>query len=132
DPAVALGDQLFARELLVRLVPVTPHLGVEPLRERLREPVGKRLDHDRTVVVQLQLVPPSELVRAVDPDRERTDRVASRRYVVGETAVRARVTVVGLLAEEAEARALLEQDVVAVRPRRPVAVHPAWAEELAG
>ena len=85
------------------------------LREGLGEAVGERLDHDRVVVVVLRLERGGELVGA-EPggDRERAEVVSLRSDVVGEAAVRARVAVVGLLAQEAEARALVQDDVVAL------------------
>ena len=73
DPAVALGDQLLARELLAGRVPLAPRPLVELLGEGLGEPVGERLDHDRAVVVVLGLVARRELVGAVDR-RPRTRR----------------------------------------------------------
>ena len=66
--------------------------------------VGERLDGDRGVVVVGRLVARRELVGAVDRDRERADVIVRRRDVVGEAAVRPAVAVVGLLAQEAEAR----------------------------
>ena len=49
---------------------------MQPLGAGLRQPVGERLDHDRSVVVVLGLVPLHELVGA-EPrgDRERADVV---------------------------------------------------------
>src|SRR5437773_9676385 len=70
DTAVALGDQLLARKALVLVPPVASRLLVEELRERLGEPVGNRLDHDRAIVVVLGLVPSGHLVGAVDRDGE--------------------------------------------------------------
>src|SRR6476646_8804702 len=104
DPAELLRSQLVGRELLVGLVPRAPHNLVEVLRERLGEAVGEGLDHDRAVIVVLRLVVSGELVGAVDRDRERADVVAVGADVVGEAAVRARVAVRGLLAQEREAR----------------------------
>src|SRR5258705_2243452 len=51
--------------------------------------------------------------------------VAVGRDVVGETAIRTRVAVRGLLAQEIETDAVLEDDVVAVRARGPVTVDTA-------
>ena len=43
DAAIPLGDEVGPRELLVGRVPGTPCALVEPLRERLGEPVGEGL-----------------------------------------------------------------------------------------
>src|SRR5581483_5805578 len=51
DAAVALGDERARVEALVRRIPLAPRAFVEPLGERLREPIGERLDDDRLVVV---------------------------------------------------------------------------------
>jgi hypothetical protein len=77
---------------------------VQVLRECLGEAVGERLDHDRVIVVVLGGETRRELVGA-DPggDRERPQVVSRGSDVVGEAAVRARVAVVTLLAQEAEA-----------------------------
>src|SRR5580765_584442 len=61
-------------------------------------------------------------------DGEGADVVALGRDVVGETAVRPRVAVRGLLAQKIEGGAVLQDDVVAVRTRRPVAVDAASLE----
>ena len=66
DAAEPLGEQLLAAELLVGRVPLAPRPLVQPLGERLGEPVGERLDDDRLVVVVLGLVARGELVGAVD------------------------------------------------------------------
>ena len=125
DPAEALGDELLARQLLLRLVPLAPGALVQVLRERLCETVGERLDHDRLVVVVFGLVPCGELVCPVDRDREGAQVVAVRRDVVGETPVRPRVAVRRLLPQETEARAVPDGDVVSFLLRRPEAVHAA-------
>src|SRR6185312_12098504 len=79
DAAKALVDELFARQPVALLVPRTPRPLVQPLRERLREPVGERLRHDRAVVVVLGLEPGDELVQAeTGGDRERAEVVAAR------------------------------------------------------
>ena len=62
DAAVALGDQLFGRELAALLVPLPPRDLVQILGERLREAVGERLGDDRAVVVVLGLEAGGELV----------------------------------------------------------------------
>ena len=65
DAAVGLGDQVLVGEVLVGLVaPLAPHAGVEHLGERLGQPVGERLDHDRRVVVVVALVGARELLDA--------------------------------------------------------------------
>ena len=125
DPPVVLLDQLLVGQRFLRCVPLATHLRVQPLCECLGESVGEGLDHDRAVVVVLLLVAPSDLVGAVDPDPESADRVAGRREVVGQAAVRPRVAVVGLLAQEAEPCSLIQKNIVAVGARAPVAVHPA-------
>src|SRR5579872_6971961 len=84
DAAKALRDEVAGRERLVRRVPLAPCLRVQPLRERLGEPVGERLDDDRAVVVVLRCVPCGELVGALDRDRERTGVVVLAGDVVGE------------------------------------------------
>ena len=122
DAPELLRRELLARQALLRLVPGVAHDFVQVLGERLRKPVGEGLDHDRPVVVVLGLVTRGELVRAVDGDGERADVVAVRADVVGQAAVRTRVAVRRLLAQEAEAAAVCERDVVAVGPRRPPAV----------
>ncbi len=68
-----------------------------------------------------RLVPRCKLVRAVDRDSERPDVVVRRGDVVREAAVRTAVAVIGLLAQEAEAR-LGDDDVVCLGVRGPVAV----------
>src|SRR5581483_4303505 len=137
DPPVLLRDQLLVRELLPGGVPGPPHLGVEVLGEGLGQPVGERLDDDRAVVVVLGLEPRGQLVGPVDADREGADRIAAGRGgvargasglrgdVVGQAPVGAVVAVVELLPQEAEPGALVEQDVVAVRMRRPEPVDAA-------
>ena len=100
---------------------------MEVLGERLGEPVGERLDDDRAVVVVLGLEPACKLVGAdAGGDRERAEVIARRGDIVGEATVRSRVAVVGLLAQEAEARRprVGQHEVVAVRPSRPEPVHP--------
>ena len=82
------------------------------------------------VVVVRRLVARRELVGAVDRDGERADVVAGRRDVVGEAAVRPAVAVVGLLAQEAEAR-VVDDDVVALGVRRPEAVDAPRAQRRA-
>ena len=107
--------------MLVGRVPLVAHALVEPFGERLRKPVGDRLDRDRRVVVVRGLVPRRKLVGAVDRDGERPERVVGGRDVVGEAAVRTAVAVIGLLAQEAEAGAV-DDDVVALGVRGPEAV----------
>ena len=54
DAAVFFVDQLFVRELLARAIaPVAAGLRVQLLGERLGQPVGERLGHDRVVIVVL-------------------------------------------------------------------------------
>ena len=66
DAAEALAQQLLARELLVRRVPLAAGAPVQPLGERLGEAVGERLDDDRAVVVVLALEADCELIGTVD------------------------------------------------------------------
>ena len=108
---------------------------VQVLGERLGEPVGERLDHDRAVVVVLGLVTGGELVGAVDRDGEGAEVVACGRDVVGQAAVRPRVALGGLLAQHREAHAALEHDVVALgaapaRSRRRRGLQEAVAHDL--
>ena len=126
DAAEALGDELVLRSLIARLVPPAPRNLVQVLGERLREAVGEGLRHDRAIVVVLGLEPGRELVEAVPGgDRECTEMVAGRGDEVGEAAVRSRIAVRGLLAQERETRAVVEHNVVAVRVCAPPAVDPA-------
>ena len=85
---------------------------MQVLGERLGEAVRERLRHDRAVVVVLGLEAGGERVEAESGgDREGAHVVADGSDVVGETAIRARVAVGGLLAEEAEARAVAQDEV---------------------
>ena len=73
------------------VAPLAARLAVQPLRERLGQPVGQRLGHDRVVVVELGLEAARDLVGAeARGDRERADVVAhaarARRHVVGQAA----------------------------------------------
>ena len=129
DPAVALRDQLLARRRSIGLVPLASRLQVQPLRERLCEPVSQRLDHDRPIVVVLGLVAGGQLVRAVDPDGERAEMIIRRGDEVGQRAVRPRVSPVRLLAEHREALAGRKHDVVALGLRGPEAVDAMSAEQ---
>src|SRR5437763_1102298 len=130
DAAEPLGDEVFGREPRALLVPGTARDLVEVLRERLREAVRERLGHDRLVVVVLGFEAGGELVGA-DPggDRERTEVVAFGSEVIGKAAVRPRVAVVGLLAEEAEP-CVGGDDVVAAGRSRPETEDAAGAQEL--
>ena len=77
DAAVALGELILERELLVLAVaPLAPHARVQPLGERLGEPIGERLHQDRVVVVEFGFEARGERVGA-DPggDGEGADRV---------------------------------------------------------
>ncbi len=89
DAAEPLRVQVLQHRLGVRLEPVAARLQVDVLGERLGEPVGQRLDHDRAVVVLLGLVLRGQVVGAVDGDREAAEVVALGGDVVGEAAVRA-------------------------------------------
>src|SRR3990172_2639779 len=73
---VVLGDELLARELRARFVPLAPSQLVHELGERLGEPVGERLDHDRAVVVVLGIETAGDLVRSEDAHRERADLIS--------------------------------------------------------
>ena len=81
----------------VRLVPVAAGPQVRVLGERLGQPVGQRLHHDRLVVVVLRLVPPGELLGAVDGDREPAEVIRVGGQVVGQAPVRAALRLDGLL-----------------------------------
>ena len=132
DAAVALGDQVLARRAARPLVaPVAARPLVQVLGERLGEPVGERLDHDRAVVVVLGLEARGELVGAVDRDRERAEVVAGRRDVVGEASGsgasrRSRPAGAGT----GSASRPSSDDVVALGARRPEAVDAARPEQL--
>ena len=47
DPAEVLVEEVLLGEVLVGRVPLAPCALVQPLGERLGEPVGERLDDDR-------------------------------------------------------------------------------------
>ena len=69
--------------------PFPPDLRVQPLRERLGQPVGQRFHEDRGVVVELAIVPPGKFVAAMAGRAgKRTDVVLAaalqRRNEVGE------------------------------------------------
>ncbi len=69
DAAVALGHEVLLGEILVGTVaPLAPHPSVHHLGERLGQPVGEGLDHDRRVVVEEALV---RLGEVVGPDARR-------------------------------------------------------------
>src|SRR5205823_10310702 len=108
DAAEALGDQLVVRDPRACLVPGAARELVHVLREGFGEAVGESLDHDRLVVVVLCCERGGELVRAeTRGDRERAQVVSLRGDVVRQAAIRARVAVIRLLAQEAEARSLV-------------------------
>ncbi len=137
DPAEALGDEVPAGEPLVGRVPRAPRLLVQPFRERLGEPVGERLDHDRAVVVAFRLEGGRELVGAVDPDREPADVVVEAGFdgshEVRERAVRTGVAVRSLLTQHREADAAVsrrEHDVVALGRGPPEPLDAARRQEL--
>ena len=96
DAAELLGDEILGRQLLLLAVaPVLARLRVEVLRERLGEPIGQRLDHDRVVVVVLLLEPARELVGAdAGRHREHAEVVGHaalpRRDEVGQRPIRLR------------------------------------------
>ena len=69
--------------------PFLPDLCVQPLRERLGQPIGQGFHEDRRVVVEFAIVPPGEFVAAVaGRASKRTDVVLAaalqRRHEVGE------------------------------------------------
>ena len=129
--------QLLPGELLVRRVPLVPRLLVQPLGERLGEPVGERAHHDRAVVVELGREAVRELLRPVDRDGERAHVVGEpglrRRDEVGERAVRPRVVVRGLLPEHREAEPpSSDDDRRSSARRRPEAVDAAGLQRPVG
>ena len=77
--------QLLPGKLLAGRVPLVARLLVQPLRERLGEPVGERADHDRPVVVELGGEAVRELLRPVDRDGERAHVVGEARRPPGAT-----------------------------------------------
>jgi hypothetical protein len=126
--------QILDGRIGVGLEPVAARLEVDVLGERLGQPVGERLDHDRVVVVVLGGVLGGELLCPdAGGDRERPEVVSFRGHEIDERPVRAGVAVVGLLAEEAEARArsvvTIDNDIVAVGRRRPEAEDTARDEQ---
>ena len=124
DAAEALGVQVLAASAAASGSNQPRRASqVDVLGERLGEPVGQRLDHDRPVVVVLRLVARRELLGAVDRDREAAEVVAGRRDVVGEAAVRARVAGFAVCCRSIGKRTpSVEHDVVALGVRRPEAV----------
>ena len=81
DALVLLADQRVVVERLVRRVApqLAPHASVEPLGDRLGQPVGKRCEQDgRVVVVLLRETASSPRRAAAGGDREGTDVVARR------------------------------------------------------
>ena len=97
DAAVALADELLDRERLVGAVaPVGTRLLVQPLRQRLGQAVGERLDHDRAVVVvrRARHAPRARVRAEAGGHGERADPVGeaglARRDEVGERAGSAR------------------------------------------
>ena len=108
DAAVLFGDQLVAREVLVRRVPLGARLFVQHLRERLGQAIGERLGHDGVVVVVVFLEARHELADAdAGGDGEAADVVDDaarfRRDEIGEREVLAGVRLL-LLAQRVEAR----------------------------
>ena len=106
DPLIRLIDQrLIVQRLPGRVPPVlAPHGLVQPLRQRLGQPIGKRLEENRVVVVVRRLVRCHPRVDAV-PGRhgEGTDPVAHARLErgdkVGQRHVRPTVCLGHLLAD---------------------------------
>ena len=112
-------------ELLVGRVPLAPRARVQPLRERLGEPVGERLDHDRAVVVVL--APRSAAASSSAPWIATANAPTwspAGRDVVGEAAVRPAVVVVACWRRK-QKRVPSSDDVVALGVRGPEAVHAA-------
>ena len=99
DAAEPLGVQLLDRLVGVWFVPVAPGLEVDVLGERLGEPVGQSLDHDRLVVVATVLVPAGKLVRTVDGHGESAEVVPGRGDEIGEAPVGPARRLGGLLAQ---------------------------------
>ena len=70
----------FDKLLVAAVAPFAPGLGVQVLGERLGQPVGQRLDHDRVVVVVLGLEPRDQLVAAdAGGDGERAEIIVRGR-----------------------------------------------------
>ena len=130
DPLVALGDEVVVRKRLVgRVAPqLAPNLLVQPLGERLGQPVRERLGEDRRIVVVGCLELGDETVRAVEAvagrDGERPDvvRQASLRggNEVGQRDVRAARRLLHLLPQRPERGEAVAAIVVA--PHRDVVV----------
>ena len=143
-PRMLLGDEILDRQRLALVAPVLARLRVQVLGERLGQPIGQRLDHDRVVVVVRLLELPRELVGAeARRDRERAEVVRhaalARGDEIGQRQIR---LVVGDRSPAAAASAkrvssarprvvLVDDDVVAVAVRRPEAVDAARREQLA-
>ena len=79
---IALPDQLLPGQILVlAITPFTSHLGVEPLRKRLCQTIGKSLDHDRIIVVLIFFEVFRQLIRPMsggDDERSQVVRHAGR------------------------------------------------------
>ena len=65
DAAISLAHQVVGRQPLVGAVaPVLARARVQPFGERLGQPIGQRLHHDRVVVVVVALEARGQLVGA--------------------------------------------------------------------
>ena len=106
---------------------------MQVLSERLCQTIRQRFDHDRAVVVVLGLESRRELVHAkAGRNRERADMVLGRTDKVGKREIWLVVAVVDLLAQHRKARAVLEDDVVALGGRGPETVDAFGPQPVVG
>ena len=101
------------------VAPLAPHARVQVFGERLGQTIGKRLHHDRAVVVVLLLVPLHQLVGAeAAGDRKRAEVIGdarrSRRDEIGERSIRLPAGQRFLLPQHVEAQQLARARVSSV------------------